>query len=108
MQATMIYVTVRNTIGGYPRQQLKDLIGEITVIRLFGYKYFPSVYSYLEFFRLGIGEHTTAEIPEEIDFIRIGCPFRSGVNFENLQRKFGSLEDKYKNTKVLISNGSHD
>jgi hypothetical protein len=99
----MIYATVRNTTGGYHGHQLKDLIGGIAAIRVLGYKYYHSVYPYLEFFGLGFREPTTAEIPEDIDFTRIGGPSWNGVSFENLQKKFGHLENIYINSKFLVS-----
>jgi hypothetical protein len=99
----MVYCTVRNTTGGYHGHQLKDLIGGITISKIFNFDYYHSVYTYLEFFGIGNNKPTTQDIPENIDFLRIGGPFWGGANFENMNKKFGWITEKYRNEDVLIS-----
>lgn len=99
----MVYATVRNTTGGGHGHQLKDLIGGFTICRLFDFKYYHSVYPYLDFFGVGLDSPTTAEIPEDVDFLRIGGPFWDGANWENMNEKFGWINKKYRESDVCIS-----
>lgn len=99
----MIYLTVRNTSGGNHGHQLKDLIGGITIAKVFGFEYVHTYYPYLEFFGLGYGEKKVDELPEDLDYIKIGGPFWNGISSENLHKIFDPLIEKYPNRDCLIS-----
>lgn len=99
----MVYFTVQNTSGGNHGHQLKDLLGGITIGRIFDFEYVHTCYPYLDFFGLGLNELTVGEIDEKIDRLRFSGPFWRGMNLADAQDTFGRIKAKYSDRSCLVT-----
>lgn len=101
-----MYVTIKNTSGGHHGHQLKDLIGGLTIAKVFNLTYLHRPYPYLDFFSLGRGERVVTSWKSVFKFRRrvIVCgPKWSG--FDDYQKAvdfFSPFLTQRKNSRTII------
>lgn len=82
---------------------MKDLLGGITIGKIFDFKYVHTCYPYLDFFALGQDELKICEINEEINYLRYGGPFWGGMSLVNAQNLFDDIAEKFKEKDCLVT-----
>ena len=101
----MIKLTVKNTSGGLHGHQLKDLLGGITIAKVFGINYVHTPYDYLEFFGVGYRESTMSLKTKFLSKrAKLRGPKWDGMSYEEAKAMLDPVIQKGKNTLIVIEN----
>jgi hypothetical protein len=101
----MIYLTVRNKDGNHGHQ-LYDLIGGLTIAKIFGFRYVHTPYPYLEFANVGYGETPTTLLPNipEISFCGL-TKHGEGLTIKEAQSIFIPISKRVDETLLVVLSG---
>lgn len=101
----MIKLTVKNTSGGLHGHQLKDLLGGITIAKVFGFNYVHTPYDYLEFFGVGYKENQVSKKDRFLTKkVKVRGPKWDGLSFEEAKELFEPIKQKNRNCLIVIEN----
>lgn len=98
----MVYLTVICNSGGYHGHRLKDMLGGITIAKLFDFTYAHTSDEYLEFFGIGYGEISVKDLNKDIKRITIKGPEFGGLSYKKAVKIFGRFQKKFKGKECLI------
>lgn len=99
----MIYLTVRNKAGNHGHQ-LYDLIGGLTIAKIFNFKYVHTPYPYLEFAGVGFEEPTISSLPKMMEIAFHGfTKHGEGLSLEEAKSIFGPIAERKEDALIILT-----